>query len=194
MWQFDALGIGNLARIKQQRGDQSQAIVQLYRTQDSVAAEVTEAHANLQSATARVTQANRSLRTALTAYNGNVEGLRQTTRFGDTLVLVYRPQEVVYALRLLKLAFDEYFTTVADYNRAEFELLTTRWATRRARSPTSGLLARSSLSTPIARPTCRLSATGRPRPRGDVSLVFWPDGLAFAWLLLAHLATSIMQR
>ena len=122
VWQFDALGIGNLARIKQQRGDQSQAIVQLNKTQDSVAAEVTEAYANLQSAAARVTQADRSLRTALTAYNGNVEGLRQTTRFGDTLVLVYRPQEVVYALRLLKLAFDEYFTTVADYNRAEFEL------------------------------------------------------------------------
>ena len=29
---------------------------------------------------------------------------------------------MVYALRLLKLAFDEYFTTVADYNRAQFEL------------------------------------------------------------------------
>ncbi len=67
-------------------------------------------------------QADRSLRTAVSAFNGNVEGLRQTTRFGDTLVLVYRPQEVVYALRLLKLAFDEYFTTVADYNRAQFEL------------------------------------------------------------------------
>jgi outer membrane protein TolC len=122
VWQFDALGIGNLARIKQQRGNQSQAIVQLNRTQDAVAAEVMEAYANLQSAAARVGQADRSLRTALTAYNGNVEGLRQTTRFGDTLVLVYRPQEVIYALRLLKLAFDEYFTTVADYNRAEFEL------------------------------------------------------------------------
>jgi len=122
VWQFDAFGIGNLARIKQQRGDQSEAFIALYRTQDKVAAEVTEAQAALQSATARVEQADRSLRTALTAYNGNVEGLRQTTRFGDTLVLIYRPQEVVYALRLLKVAFDEYFTTVADYNRAQFEL------------------------------------------------------------------------
>jgi outer membrane protein TolC len=122
VWQFDAFGIGNLARVKQQRGDQSQAFVQLFRLQDMVAAEVTEAHANLQSATARVGQAERSLRTGISAFNGNVEGLRQTTRFGDTLVLVYRPQEVIYALRLLKLAFDEYFTTVADYNRAEFEL------------------------------------------------------------------------
>ncbi len=38
------------------------------------------------------------------------------------MVLIYRPQEVIYALRLLKISFDEYFTTVADFNRAEFEL------------------------------------------------------------------------
>ena len=122
VWQLDAFGIGNLARIKDQRGEQSQTIVQLYRMQDTVAAEVTEAHARLQSAAARVSQADRSLRTAINAYNGNVEGLRHTTRYGDVLVLVYRPQEVIYALRLLKSRFDEYFTTVADYNRAEFEL------------------------------------------------------------------------
>jgi outer membrane protein TolC len=122
IWQFDAFGIGNLARIKEQRGGQSQTFIELYRAQDMVAAEVTEAHANLQSAAVRVGQADRSLRTAIIAYNGNVEGLRQTTRFGDVLVLVYRPQEVVYALKLMKVAFDEYFTTVADYNRAQFEL------------------------------------------------------------------------
>jgi outer membrane protein TolC len=122
VWQLDAFGIGNLARIKEQRGGQSETLIDLYHSQDSVAAEVTEAHANLQSAATRVGQADRSLRTAIIAYNGNVEGLRHTTRYGDVLVLVYRPQEVVYALRLLKLAFDEYFTTVADYNRAEFEL------------------------------------------------------------------------
>jgi len=122
IWQFDALGIGNLARIKDQRGEQSQAFVQLYRAQDMVAAEVTEAQADLQSAAVRVGQADRSLRASIIAYNGNVEGLRHTTRFGDVLVLVYRPQEVVYALRLLKLSFDEYFTTVTDYNRAQFKL------------------------------------------------------------------------
>jgi hypothetical protein len=122
VWQFDAFGIGNLARIKEQRGGQSESIVQLYRAQDKVVAEVTEAQANLQSAAARVSQADRSLRTAIIAFNGNVEGLRNTTRFDDVLVLLYRPQEVVYALRLMKVAFDEYFTTVADYNRAEFEL------------------------------------------------------------------------
>jgi hypothetical protein len=37
-------------------------------------------------------------------------------------MLVNRPQEVVFALQLLKIAFDEYFTTVAEYNRAQFDL------------------------------------------------------------------------
>ena len=87
-----------------------------------MAADVTRAQARLQSAAARVGQADRALRTAIITFNGNFEGLQQTTRFGDVLVLVYRPQEVVFALQLMKLAFDEYFTTVADYNRAQFEL------------------------------------------------------------------------
>jgi hypothetical protein len=122
IWQLDAFGIGNLARIKQQRGDESRTIIELRRTQDRVAAEVTEAQARLQSATARVTQADRAVRASFIAFSGNYEGLQQTTRFGDVLVEVFRPQEVVYALGRLKTAFDEYFTTVADYNRAQFEL------------------------------------------------------------------------
>ena len=54
--------------------------------------------------------------------NGSIEGLGQTTRFGDVLQLVYRPQEVVFALQVMKTSLDEYFTTVADYNRAQFLL------------------------------------------------------------------------
>ncbi|MGA9926190.1 MAG: TolC family protein, partial [Isosphaeraceae bacterium] len=108
VWQLDAFGIGNLARIKQQRGDESRTIIELRRTQDMVAAEVTEAQARLQSATARVSQADRALRASFIAFSGNYEGLQQTTRFGDVLVEVFRPQEVVYALQRLKTAFDEY--------------------------------------------------------------------------------------
>jgi outer membrane protein TolC len=122
MWQFDAMGIGNLARIKSQRGAESRAIVDFYKTQDRVAAEVTRALARLQSATARVQQAERSLRTAIVTFNGNFEGLKQTVRFEDVLVLVYRPQEAVYALDLMRLSLFEYFGTVAEYNRAQFEL------------------------------------------------------------------------
>ena len=122
MWQLESFGIGNLARIKKQRGDQSRAIIDLRKTQDRVAGDVMRAHARLQSAAARVGQAERGLRAAIIAFNGNYEGLRQTTRFGDVLVLVNRPEEVVYALQLLKEALDEYFTTVAEYNRAGFAM------------------------------------------------------------------------
>jgi outer membrane protein TolC len=122
MWELEALGIGNLARIKEQRGEQSRAIIELFKTQDMVAADVTRAQARLQSAAARVGQADRALRASVIAFNGNYEGLQQTTRFGDVLVLVFRPQEVVYALQRLKTAFDEYFTTVAEYNRAQFQV------------------------------------------------------------------------
>jgi outer membrane protein TolC len=122
VWQLDGFGIGNLARIKAQRGEQSQAIIELRRAQDQVAAEVTRAQARLQSAAARVKQSERSMRAAHINYQGSYDGLRQTIRFGDELVLAFRPLEAVAALRLLKIAVDEFFSTVADYNRAEFEL------------------------------------------------------------------------
>jgi outer membrane protein TolC len=122
MWQLENFGVGNLARIKAQRGQQSQAIVDLRETQDHVAEEVNQAHARLQSAAARVVQADRALRTGIITMNGADEGLRQTRRFGNVLELISRPQEAIYAVQLLQKAFDEYFTTVADYNRAQFEL------------------------------------------------------------------------
>ncbi len=122
MWQLEAMGIGNLARIKEQRGEESRAIIEFFKVQDMVAAQVTKAQADLQSAAARVGQAERALRSGIATFNGSFEGLQHTTRFGDVLVLINRPQEVVFALQLLKISFDEYFTTVADYNRAQFEL------------------------------------------------------------------------
>jgi outer membrane protein TolC len=122
IWQLEAFGLGNLARIKEQRGMQSQTIIEFFKTQDTVAADVTRAQARVQSAAARVLQADRSLRSGIITFNGNYEGLQQTTRFGNVLVLVNRPQEAVFALQLLMVAFNEYFTTVAEYNRAQFEL------------------------------------------------------------------------
>jgi outer membrane protein TolC len=122
IWQLESFGMGNLARIKAQRGLQSKAIIDLRNTQDRVAEEVNQAQARLQSAAARVSQADRALRTGIVTLNGAVEGLQHTSRFGDELVLITRPQEAIYALQLLKQAFDEYFGTVAEYNRAQFEL------------------------------------------------------------------------
>jgi outer membrane protein TolC len=122
LWTAEQMGLGNLADIKEQRGMASQALVQLFQVQDSVAGDVTRAQADLQSAATRVVQAERELRAALVNYNGNYEGLKQTKRFGNVLIQVFRPQEAVFALQLLKTGYDNYFATVAEYNQAQFAL------------------------------------------------------------------------
>lgn len=83
---------------------------------------MTRAQARLQSAAVRVVQAEQSLREGLLTYEKNYEGLRETSRFGNVLVQVYRPQEAVASLEHLLSAYEEYFGTVADYNRAQFQL------------------------------------------------------------------------
>jgi outer membrane protein TolC len=122
LWMAENMGLGNLADIKEQRGAASAAIVRLFQIQDSVAGDVTRAQADVQSAAARVVQSEREVRGALVNYNGNVEGLRQTKRFGNVLIQIFRPQEAVFALQLLMTAYDNYINTVAEYNTAQFEL------------------------------------------------------------------------
>lgn len=122
VWQLEGLGAGNRARIRERRAEQLQAGIELFRVQDQIAAEVVEAHASLESARVRMDEAERGLRRALITYEANLRGLGETTRVGDLLVLVYRPQEVVVALQNLQAAYTRYFLTVADYNRAQFRL------------------------------------------------------------------------
>jgi hypothetical protein len=122
VWQLQNLGLGNMALVKRRRGEQSRATAALFQMQDMVASEVTQSQANVQSAAARVVQAERSLRAGLITFKKNLEGLSQTKRFGNVLETIYRPQEVVYALKLLKFSFNEYYATVAEYNIAQFQL------------------------------------------------------------------------
>jgi outer membrane protein TolC len=122
VWQLDSFGIGNAALIKKRRGEQSQAVVALFQAQDAVAAEINQAQAKVQMAASRVVQAERSLRTGIVTYLRNFEGMGQTRRFENVLELIFPPQVVVFALKLLHTAFHEYFNTVADYNTAQFEL------------------------------------------------------------------------
>ena len=122
IWQLEGFGFGNLARIKTRRGEESKAIVALFKHQDTVAAEVTAAQARVQASAVQVLQAERELREAIINYDGNYEGLAETSRFDDVLHEVIRPQEAVRALDQLLVAYDAYFATVAEYNRAQFDL------------------------------------------------------------------------
>jgi outer membrane protein TolC len=122
VWQVRNLGFGNRGLVTQRRGEQWQALVELYRIQDLVAAEVVQAQAQVEAAAVRVGEAEAGLKAALESYAGNLKGLSQTTRTGDLLVLVTRPQEAVAALQQLQQAYVNYYTSTNDYNRAEFRL------------------------------------------------------------------------
>ncbi|MFO0887664.1 MAG: hypothetical protein U0790_00810 [Isosphaeraceae bacterium] len=75
------------------------------------------------------------------------------------LVLVNRPQEAVFALQLMKIAIDEYFTTVAEYNRAQFELFHALGYPARTAPAAGRTRAGSTRAGPT---TCRRSATVPP--------------------------------
>jgi outer membrane protein TolC len=122
LWELRNLGFGNRALVNQRRAEMERTLLELYRVQDQVAAEIAEAHAQLESAAKRVDQATTEVREAQTSYQGNIRGLSETSRFGDTLVLVVRPQEAVAALQQLQQSYDNYFRSVNEYNRAQFRL------------------------------------------------------------------------
>ena len=122
VWQLEGFGLGNLARIKERRGQQSEEIVRLFRNQDKVAAEVTAAQARVQASAVLAQQSNREVREAITNFEGNYEGLAQTTRFDNILRETFRPQEATRALERLMESYDRYFAAIAEYNKSQFEL------------------------------------------------------------------------
>ena len=122
MWELKNFGLGNRALVREREGQRQQALVELFMTQDRVAAEVAQCQSQLSSSSQRVALSDAGLKNALISFAGNLKGMSETTRFGDVLVLVNRPQEVVASLQQLDQAYGNYFKSVQDYNRAQFRL------------------------------------------------------------------------
>jgi outer membrane protein TolC len=122
VWQFKNLGFGNRGLITERKGEQRQALVELFRIQDTVAQEVVEAHAEVQAALVQVGRAEAEVKAGLESHKGNLKGLSETVRAGNLLVLINRPQEVVAALQQLQQAYVDYYTSANDCNRAQFQL------------------------------------------------------------------------
>jgi outer membrane protein TolC len=128
LWELQNLGFGNAANVRGRRSEHQLAVLDLFRLQDRVAAEVAQAYAQVQSATSRLDKAERGLKNAVDSANKNFEGVGQTkTVMGTTpgsrvAILVIRPQEVVAAIQALSQAYTDYYGAVADYNRAQFRL------------------------------------------------------------------------
>jgi hypothetical protein len=121
-WTLENFGLGNAALIRQHRAINQRALVELFRVQDRVAAEVVQAHARVQAGVIALSRSETEVKEARISFEGNLKGIRETYRFGDRLVPVNRPNEAVDALRQLERAYDRYFLAVGDYNRAQFEL------------------------------------------------------------------------
>src|SRR5262249_37308462 len=114
LWEFQALGFGNKARVNERRAEFEAATPELFRRQDRVAAEVTAAFARVRATAERVNDAEPALREAIDLVNKTVEGLGQTRRVGDSLILVVRPQEAVAAVQAFAQAGTDFFAAVAD--------------------------------------------------------------------------------
>src|SRR5262249_30047445 len=88
LWEWQNLGFGNRARVRAERARNDQATAALFQTQDRVAAEVVQAHAQMRSALSRATMAEEGLKDALESVRMNFEGLKQTKQAGRNLLLV----------------------------------------------------------------------------------------------------------
>ncbi|MCE9531935.1 MAG: TolC family protein [Planctomycetes bacterium] len=122
VWELQNFGLGNKARIDERKAEREIALYELLKVQDRIAAEIVQAQAQVISSRDRVTASEPALRDALESLQKNMEGLAQTRRVGNTLILVVRPQEVVAALQALAQANSDYHQAVADFNRAQFRL------------------------------------------------------------------------
>ncbi len=122
LWEFSALGFGNKARVTERRAEYEAATLDLFRTQDRIAAEVTTRFAEVRAAAQRLNDAEPALKEAIELVQKTNEGLGGTQRIGERLVLVIRPQEAVAALQAFAQANADFFAAVADYNRAQFRL------------------------------------------------------------------------
>jgi outer membrane protein TolC len=122
LWKLENLGFGNRALFRQRRAENKAALLEAFRIQDRVAAEVVQAHAQAQLSQARTRHAHEELNKALENLEQNLGAMNQTKRAGALILLVVRPQEVVAAVQALGQAYADYFGAVAQANQAQFRL------------------------------------------------------------------------
>ena len=91
LWQFDNLGFGNRARVHQREAENRVAVLNLFRVQDRIAAEVVQAYAEADSAAHRITLAEKEARLALDSADKNLAALSQTKRIGNLVQTIVPP-------------------------------------------------------------------------------------------------------
>jgi outer membrane protein TolC len=123
IWEVRGLGFGNLALVREREANFEMTVRQHSRYREFVAREVTQYHADVVAAADRARQAERELQQATISANENLAGVGEIKRVGGNInILVIRPQEAVSAIQALASAYFDYFGSIADYNRGQFQL------------------------------------------------------------------------
>jgi outer membrane protein TolC len=122
LWEFQAFGMANRVKVGERRSEQQIALLELARTQDRIAAEVSATFAQAKAAGERLVKAEPALREAVQLVNESLKGMGQTKRVGDVNILLVRPMEAVAAVQMLAQANADFYAAVADYNRGQFRL------------------------------------------------------------------------
>ncbi|MGH7173102.1 MAG: TolC family protein [Gemmataceae bacterium] len=122
IWTLQNLGFGNRALIRKQQVQNRLALLELYGIQNRVAADVVQAHAQVQKSLRRLQAAEREVQGAVASARENLKGFQQTRKVGELPMLIVRPQEVVAAIQALALAYGDFYGAVADFNRGQFRL------------------------------------------------------------------------
>ena len=87
VWQMENLGFGNRALVRGRQAEQQQLLVELFRLQDLVAADIARSHAQVESAMVRVPTAERGVQEARLAYE-SLANLDKIEKVGDLSVQV----------------------------------------------------------------------------------------------------------
>ncbi len=122
VWELQNLGFGNRARVREREAENRRALLELLRAQDRVTADVVQAYSQVERSIKRLKAAEDGVVNAVATAEKNLQGLGQTKRAGEQLVLVFRPQEAVAAISALDQAYRDYYQAVGDHNRAQFRL------------------------------------------------------------------------
>lgn len=122
LWEMKNLGAGNVALIRERRAQREVAEQELVKTRYQVDAEVLQARSRGLRARARYLQAEVGLREARASADKNLQGVGQLRRNGEMVSLVFRPQEAVQSLQALSNAYNDFYLSVAERNRAQFQM------------------------------------------------------------------------
>ncbi len=114
VWEWQNLGLGNVARQRQRRGELHERVLEIEALRERIAAEVVEIAANVSSYREQIEIARDAIATAQKSFELNLQRIRAHEGL---------PIELLQSIAALADARDAYTEAVASYNRAQYRLM-----------------------------------------------------------------------